>query len=163
LYCPQDLGPVLVGEEDLGCVPGHDGEIGGGGRRRGGGAMDPGDGGTSVLGPRDVERGRGWVDRHHGAAGAGQQEGQAARTAADVEHAARVQFLRDGQVGGQVIARAIEGVVDRSQARVGENRVGHTATVSAQPRHQLEADLVHRSLARTCTGYVEYEMWRSRE
>jgi hypothetical protein len=84
-------------------------------------------------------------------------------SAAHVEDPVRSEFLRDGEVGGQVVARAVEGVVDRSQARVGENRVGHTATVSAQPRHQLEADLVHRSLARTCTGYVEYEMWRSRE
>jgi len=127
---PQDPRPVLVGEEDLGHVPGHDREIGGGGRRRGGAAVDPGDGGASVLGPRDVEGGLGRVDGRHGTAGPGQQEGQAAGAAAHVEDPVRAQFRRDGDVGGQVVAGPVEGVVELRQAGMGEDRVGHTTTVS---------------------------------
>jgi hypothetical protein len=95
-----------------------------------GAAVDPGDGGTSVLGPRDVEGGGRRVGRYDGAAGPGQQEGQAAGTAADVEDPVRAQFGGDGDVGGQVVARAVEGVVDPRQAGMREDRVGHTTTVS---------------------------------
>jgi hypothetical protein len=56
---------------------------------------------------------------------------------ADVEHFVRVQFLRDGEVSGQVVARSVEGVVDLRQARVGEDRVGHATTVSVVCSGQL--------------------------
>jgi DNA-binding CsgD family transcriptional regulator/tetratricopeptide (TPR) repeat protein len=124
-YRPQGLVPVLVGEEDLGDVPGHQREIGAGGRGRGGVAVDPGDAGAAVLGPGYGEGGRGRVDRQHGVAGPGQRDGQGSGAAADVEHAAGVQFPGDGEVSGQVVARTVEGVVDRGQAGMGEDRVGH--------------------------------------
>jgi len=127
---PQDAAPVLVGEEDLGHVPGHDRQIGAGGRGRGGVAVDPGDRGAGVqgpgaLGPGHVEGGRGRVDGHYGAAGPGQCYGEAASAAADVEDLVRAEFSGDGDVGGQVVARAVEGVVDLRQAGMGEDRVGH--------------------------------------
>jgi len=49
---------------------------------------------------------------------------------ADVEDPVGAQFGGDGDVGGQVVAGAVEGVVELRQARMGEDRVGHTTTVS---------------------------------
>jgi DNA-binding CsgD family transcriptional regulator/tetratricopeptide (TPR) repeat protein len=121
----QGLVPFLVGEEDLGDVPGHDREVGAAGRGRGGIAVNPGDRGVHILGSRYVEGDRGRVNRCHGVAGDGEQDGQGSGAAADVEHVAGLQFCCEGEVGGQVVARAVEGVVDLRQAGMGEDRVGH--------------------------------------
>jgi hypothetical protein len=69
-------------------------------------------------------RGRG-IDADDVEAARGEQQGERAGAAADVEHAPRAELLRDRHVGVEVGALALEEVVERSEARVGEGGVEH--------------------------------------
>jgi hypothetical protein len=64
----------------------------------------------------------------------GEQDRQAAGSAADIQHDVRRQFVGEGQVGIQVITVPVEGVVYGRQARMGEDRIGHPPTLYSHAR-----------------------------
>ena len=77
------------------------------------------------LAARQVERRLGGIDPHHLAAARRQAVGEGARTAPDVEHRAGPELMDERLVVVEVAPVFVEVVVELSQPRVGEDRVGH--------------------------------------
>ena len=124
--------PLVVGQEHLGDVAGHDGQVDQLVRRRsrerGGVAVDPSHTVASGLRPRDVERGRCRVEANDVDAAHTQPARELAGTAPDVEHSPGAELADDRLVVVEVVAIAFELVVDPGEARMVEDRVGHEPT-----------------------------------
>jgi hypothetical protein len=130
----ESLCPVVIGEKDLRHIPCHHRKISTERWHCRGIAMDPGDSCGSVLRLRDLKRCLGRVDTHDSAAGLSEQDRQASCPATDVKHTVRTQLVGDVEVGSQVIAISVKGVIDGCEARVGKDRIRHPATISTFKR-----------------------------
>ena len=122
---PQRCDPVVVGLEDLGDVGGHEGCVDAQWRQRGGIAEQPRHPVGVRLGPSDIQRGASGVDGCDVHASPDQHAREGAGAAADVEHRPDTQLCCQGDVDVEVATVGIERVVDRGQARVVEDRIGH--------------------------------------
>ena len=85
---------------------------------------------------RDVEHGAGRVDAGDPEAPPRQPAPELARAAADVEDGARPELVDQRLVVIEVVALALEVVVDARQACVVEDRVGHAVTVRRSARRR---------------------------
>ncbi len=130
----ESLCPVVIGDEDLRHIPRHHDKVGTEHRRCRRIAVDPGGSPGPILRLRDLERRLRRVDTQDGAAAFREQYGQTSGPAADVEHAVCAQLVGDVEVGGQVIAVSVKGVIDACEARVGKDRIRHRATISTSRR-----------------------------
>jgi hypothetical protein len=54
-----------------------------------------------------------------------EQDTEGSGPAADVDHMVGAQLLDEADIGGQIIALAVEGVVESRQAWISEDRIGH--------------------------------------
>ena len=100
-------------------------------------AVQPADPRSAGLGAGHLQGACGWVYAGDVNAAVGEQEGEHAGAAADVQHSLCHELLRQCEVRVEVTAVGIQRVVDRDQARVLENRVGHEQ--SLQQAHSRRA------------------------
>jgi hypothetical protein len=141
---------VLISEKDLRHVSRHHRKISIEGRQCRGIAVDPGDSCADILRSGDLKRCAGWVCTHDSTAAFSEQDRQAACPATDIEHALRAQFVGDAEVGSQIIAVSVKGVIDRCKARVSK-----IASGTRQPYVRLDiAATAFRAatVAPTCRG-----------
>jgi hypothetical protein len=94
--------------------------------------MQPPDPLRAGLGPRYVQRCRRWVDPDDLDAALGEQAGEGACAAADIQHASGTEVGRDHQVVIQIVAVLFHEVIDLGQPRHGENGVSHTSKITDQ-------------------------------
>jgi hypothetical protein len=123
---PQRRGPVLVGQEHVGDVGGHRGQVHLELRQPGRVAVQPPHPLRPRLGPRHVERRRRGIHPGDVHALAGRQAGEGARTAADVQQAAGPELGRYRQVVIEIAAFAFYQVIDRRQPRLTEDGIHGT-------------------------------------
>jgi hypothetical protein len=127
MHTSECLRPAFIGHEDLRHVARHHREVGGRRRQLCRVAMHPGDLLRSILPPCDRERCLGWVHGDHAATAPGEQHRQRTRPAANVEDAFGSEFIGQVEVGRQVVSLAVKCIVDRCEARMGEDRIRHAA------------------------------------
>ena len=130
----QGGGPVHVGDEDLGDVAGHHREVDLEWRQRGRVAVQPSDRGGAGLGAGQAQRCRGGIQTGHRPALSGEQQREGPGAAPDVENPVGAQLRDQPEVRRQVVAVAVEDVVQAGQAGIGEQGVGHGRTLAARGR-----------------------------
>ena len=125
----QRRGPVLVGQEHVGDVGGHRGQVHLELRQAGRVAVQPPHPLRPRLGPGHVERRRRGIHPGDVQALAGRPAGEGARTAADVQQAARPELGRYRQVVIEIAAFPLNQVIDRRQPRLTEEGIRHAPIV----------------------------------
>ena len=121
----QGEGPVVVGEEDLGDVAGHERCVDIERGQRGGVAVQPADRGRTGLGAGDVEAGACRIDSRDVDTPLRQQARERSGAAADVEHRASTEFVDEVDVDVQIAAIRVERVIYPRQPGMLEEGVGH--------------------------------------
>ena len=129
----ERLVPVGVRDKDLGDVPRHHSKIDANWRLAGRVAMDPAHPFCTGLAPSDIERRHRRVDSDNLDAVAREHAGERSRSAPDVEHRGRRQLANDPDVDIEVTPVVIHDVVQRSQTRVGEDRIRHRPMMDDVP------------------------------
>ena len=130
--------PVVVGEEDLSDVAGHERGIDVERGQRGRVAVQPPDRGRTALGTSDVEAGACRVDSRDVDAPPCQQARERSGAAADVEHRPSAELVDELDVDVQIAAIRVERVIDPRQPGVLEEGVGHAPIVSGRRRHRTQ-------------------------
>jgi hypothetical protein len=90
-------------------------------------AADPSHTITVRLGLRDIERRAGGVEAGYLKAAIGQQKGESACSATDIQYAMSTELLRDSDVYIEVAPVGVERVIDRGQPRMLEYGISHAA------------------------------------
>ena len=134
----QGEGPVVVGEEDLGDVAGHERCVDIERGQRGGVAVQPADRGRTGLGASDVEAGACRVDSRDVDTPPCQQARERSGAAADVEHRASTELVDEVDVDVQIAAIRVERVIYPRQPGILEEGVGHAPIVSGRRRHRTQ-------------------------
>jgi hypothetical protein len=96
------------------------------GRERAGIAVDPSHPFGTGLGAGNIERGRSGFDADNVETEQRKPVCERSRAAPHVEHRSAAELRHDGEVVVEVVSLSIDGVVDRSEARVGEAAVGRS-------------------------------------
>src|SRR5690606_29876186 len=122
--CPLVGVPLLIGENRLGDVGGHEGRIHRNRRQVGCHAVYPLDPIGSWLGSGYVERSTSRIDCHDIDATQGELAGESAGTASHVEDRPSSELLHHRRIHVQVAAVRVERVVQTRQTRVIEDRIG---------------------------------------
>jgi protocatechuate 3,4-dioxygenase beta subunit len=145
---PQGCRPVLVSEEDLRHVGGHERGVDAQPRQRCGIAQQPCEGVGIRLGAGDIERSPGRIDPRHVNASPGEHAGKGSRAAADVEHRSCAQLVDHVDVDIKIRTIWIERVVDQSKSRVIKDGVRHPPILTLTSRRpDLVAQRIHRKLS----------------
>lgn len=128
---------VLVGQEDLRDVAGHQREVHLQGRQCSRVATDPTDLLGSGLLTRHFERGLCRIHRNDVEASTSEATGQRARAAPHVEQQPGTQLVDDPLVVIEVVPRPVEVVVEPGEWRISELGVGHPGTLATRSGHQI--------------------------
>ena len=145
--------PVLISEKDLRHISCHHRKISTERRQCRCIAVNPADPCGCIFRFRDFKRCVGWVCTHDGTATLSEQDRQAACPATHIENTLRAQFASDGEVGGQIIAVTVKGVIDGCKARVRKNRIRHLVTICTFG-HLGDSFPAPRALAGTCGPWL---------
>jgi len=129
----QHGGPLAVGHEDLGHVPGHGHQVGPEQGHRRGICVQPANKVGAGLAPGDLERGRRGIDAGDRQASLRYQAGQRASTTADIHDGRGAELGSHGQVGIKIAAVGIQGIVKLRKTGLAEQRIGHVTTLGPAP------------------------------
>ncbi len=119
--------PIRRVNDRLGNIPGHGGQVDLHLGQCFGITADPSHTLTVRLGSRDIERGAGGVEAGYLVAAIGQQKGESAGSATDIQYAMSPELLRDSDVHIEVAPVGVERVIDRGQPRILEYGISHAA------------------------------------
>ena len=120
--------PLLAGQEDLGHVPGHRDQVHLQGRQAPGVGVQPADVFGTRLAPGHRQQGSGRVGRGHLHAAPGQQAGQGAGAAADVQYGPGIELSGQGDVGVEVGAVRIQRIVELREPGFLEEGIGQAGS-----------------------------------
>jgi hypothetical protein len=142
---PQYRYPLLAGHEDLGHVPGHGHQIRLHGGQGGGIGVHPADPAGAVLAPGDLEGGGGRVGRDDLQAAAGQQAGEGAGAAPDIQDGPRAELGGQRCVGIEIGTVGVQRVVELRQPGYLEMRISHAKNPTAAVSERQERPFSDRA------------------
>jgi hypothetical protein len=119
--------PIQRVNDGLGNIPSHGGKVDLHLGQGFGITADPSHTLAIRLGSRDIERGAGGVESGYLKAAIGQQEGESACSATDIQNAISTELLRDSDVYIEVAPVGVERVIDPGQPRMLEYRISYAA------------------------------------